>query len=323
MRAMQVTEVGGSLHLVEVPEPCPDVGEVKVAVRRCGVNYPDLLLVEGRYQARPELPFGPGLEVAGEVVEVGEGVDRFEVGDRVVAFMLHGGFAEVVVVPEGATRHVPESVDDEQACVVPVAYGTSYHALVDRAGLKPGDSLVVLGAAGGVGMTAVEIGKMLGARVIACVGSEAKAQAVRHVGADDVIDYSTEDVRERVLELTIGKGVDVVYDPIGGEATTDATRYLAWRGRLLVIGFTSGEIPQIPANRLLLKGTSAVGVYWGLFTQFEPEANHANLDALLDAIAVGRLSPHISRVLRLEEAPEALASLAARSVIGKLVLAVE
>lgn len=322
MRAMVVTEFGGPLHLVDLDSPVPGPGQVKIAISRAGVNFPDSLIIRGEYQARPPLPFAPGFEVAGTVSAVGAGVEPLTVGDRVMAYLLFGGYAEEVVADVGAVFRLPDDVTDEQGAVTSIAYGTSYHALADRAALQPGETLVVLGAAGGVGLTAVEIGKLLGARVIGLVGSDWKAEIVKEQGAGEVVNYESEDVRERILELTEGRGADVIYDPVGGDASDTALRYLAWRGRLLIIGFTSGRFTEIPANRLLLKGQSAVGVYWGSFAEKEPEANAAAFESILGWIAEGTLQPRITKSLPLEQAGEALEALERRAVVGKAVLEV-
>jgi NADPH2:quinone reductase len=322
MRAMVVDELGGPLRVAQLPEPEPGPGQVTIAVRRAGVNFPDMLIMQGRYQLKPPVPFAPGFEVAGEVLAVGPDETRFTPGDRVMASLWYGGYAEVVAVDEARVFALPDGVSDDQAAVVPIAYGTSYHALADRAHLESGETLVVLGASGGVGLATVEIGAMLGARVIGCVGAEWKGEAVRRQGAEHIINTATEDVRSRVLEITDGNGADVVYDPVGGEATEIALRYLAWRGRLLIIGFTSGRIPDLAANRLLLKGAAAVGVYWGQFAELEPAVNRANFDMILSWIADGTLQPFVSERYPLEDAGKALAALAERRAVGKLVLEV-
>jgi NADPH2:quinone reductase len=320
MRSMQVDELGGPLRLREGPVPTPGVGEVLISVTRSGVNYPDLLLTQGLYQARPRLPFAPGFEVAGTVATVGSEVSRVAVGDRVMAFVPYGGYATDVIAAEDVVFGVPDGVSDEQAAVLPVAYGTAQHALVDRAALEAGETVVVLGASGGVGIATIQVAGMIGAEVIACVGAGWKADFARDAGADHVIDYVTEDVRSRVLEITEGKGADAVVDPVGGDAADAALRYLAWRGRLLIIGFTSGRIPEIPANRLLLKGASAVGVFWGQFAEREPQANRRNFDTLLGWVADGSLQPMISQRVPLDRAVDVLTALAERRVVGKIVL---
>lgn len=320
MRSMQVDELGGPLRLFESPVPTPGVGEVLISTTRSGVNYPDLLLTQGLYQVRPPLPFAPGFEVAGTVTAVGSGVSRVAVGDRVMAFVPYGGYATDVVAVEDVVFGVPDGVGDEQAAVLPIAYGTAQHGLVDRAALQAGETVVVLGASGGVGIATIQVAGMIGAEVIACVGADWKAEFARDAGADHVIDYVAEDVRSRVLEITDGKGADVVVDPVGGDAADAALRYLAWRGRLLIIGFTSGRISEIPANRLLLKGASAVGVFWGQFAEREPQANRRNFEALLGWVADGSLQPMISQRVPLERAADVLIALAERRVVGKIVL---
>ncbi|HHC08930.1 MAG TPA: NADPH:quinone oxidoreductase family protein [Actinobacteria bacterium] len=321
MRAMQVAAYGEPLRLVEAPEPEVGPGEVLVDVHRAGVNFPDLLLIQGLYQARPEPPFGPGFEVAGVVAAIGDGVDHVAVGDRVVAFVDHGGYAERVVAPADSVTPIPDEVGFDEAAVLPIAYGTGYHALVDRARLAEGEVLLVLGASGGVGTAAVELGHLLGAVVVGVVGSERKVDAVRDKGADHVlVGYG--DLRTRVRELTGGRGVDVLYDPVGGDPFDAALRAMAWQGRMLVIGFTSGRIPDIPANRLLLNETAALGVFWGRFAREDPEANRRNFATILEWVAEGRLRPTVTEVLPLEEAAAALERLASRRVVGKIVLAV-
>ncbi len=317
---MQVADYGRPLELVDVDEPETGPGEVLIDVHRAGVNFPDLLLIQGRYQMRPEPPFGPGFEVAGVVAAVGDGVSQVAVGDRVMAFVQLGGYAERVVAPETAVFRLPDAVSFDQAAVIPIAYGTGYHALVDRASLAEGETLLVLGASGGVGLVAVELGKHLGATVIGAVGSEWKAEAVRDKGVDEVVGY--DDLRDRVKHLTGGRGADVLYDPVGGDAFDQALRSMAWQGRMLVIGFASGRIPDIPANRLLLNETTAIGVFWGRFAQQDPAANRRNLDVVLGLVARGDLAPVIGDVLALEDAGRAMERLGDRTVVGKLVLAV-
>lgn len=322
MRAMQVADFGAPLELVDAPVPQPGSGEVRISVHAAGVNFADMLLIQGLYQARPELPFAPGFEVAGVVSALGEGVATFEVGDRVMAFVPFGGYAEEVVAPVPTVFPIPDTVPFERAAVLPVAYGTAYHALHDRGALQPGETLVVLGASGGVGLTAVEVGKYLGATVIGCVGADWKGEVVADRGADHIVNYTTEDVRSRVRELTEGRGADVVYDPVGGDATDAAVRYLAWRGRLLLIGFTAGRIPDLPANRFLLSESSAVGVFWGRFAEMEPEQNQRNFAWLLDRMADETFAPLIHRRFPLDGAGAALALLAERQAVGKLVIEV-
>ena len=288
-------------------------------VEAAGVNFPDLLVIRGLYQDQPPLPFAPGMEIAGTVAEIGEGVGNVAVGDRVFSFVAHGGYAEEVVVPSDALFPIPEGMTSDVAASLPIAYGTSYHALVDRADLPEGETLLVLGAAGGVGMAAVQIGKALGARVIAAVSSEDKEQAVRASGADEVIRYDRSDLREELKRLTPA-GVDVVYDPVGGEATEAAFRSTAWKGRHLVIGFAAGDIPALPVNLALLKGSSLVGVFWGRFAATEPVANRANMASLTEWWKEGRIDPVVSETYPLERAPDALRRIGSRGAIGKLIV---
>lgn len=309
-----------NLQLREVPSPTPGEGEVRVAVEACGVNFPDTLIVEGKYQFRPDPPFSPGGEVAGRVSAVGPNVSGVREGDPVIAVSVHGGFAEEVVVKADRLMARPDHLDPITAAGFSITYGTAIHALAQRAEMKPGETLLVLGAGGGVGLAAVEVGKLLGAHVVAAASSGAKLAAARESGADETIDYSSESLRDRMKEITGGKGVDVVFDPVGGDHLEQAVRASAWRGRVLVVGFASGTIPKVPANLLLLKGASLVGVFWGAFRQNEPKAEAANFRRLFDWHAEGRLLPRISAVLPLEEAPAALRSLLDRTAIGKIVL---
>ena len=322
MKAVQCVEWGPPEKLVvadiAVPEPKP--GEVRVRVAAAGVNFPDALIVQKKYQVQPPLPFTPGTEVAGTVDQVGEGVRHVKAGDRVIAFVGIGGFAEFACAPAALVAPIPPGVSDEVAAAFTLTYATSHHALFDRGALKSGETLLVLGAGGGVGLAAVELGKVAGARVIAAASSAEKLEAARAHGADVLIDYSKQDLREAVKAATDGKGADVVYDPVGGPLTEAALRSLAWRGRLLVIGFAQGEIPQIPANLLLIKGASAVGVFWGDFAKREPKANAAMLAELFGWLAAGKLRPHVSKTFALHDVPAALRSLLDRAAIGKLVV---
>jgi NADPH2:quinone reductase len=308
------------LQLAELPLPQPAAGEVRIKVAAAGVNFPDALIVQKKYQLQPSLPFAPGTEVAGTIDAVGEGVDARRVGKRVVAFVGLGGFAECVCAAATHAARLPPSVSDEVAAAFTLTYATSQHALIDRGQLKAGETLLVLGAGGGVGLAAVELGKLAGTRVIAAASSADKLAAAREHGADVVVDYSQAGWRDAVKAANEGRGADVIYDPVGGKFTEEAVRLLAWRGRLLVVGFASGDIPQLPANLLLLKGASAVGVFWGEFAKREPRANAAMLAELFGALAQGRLKPHIGKVYPLAEAPRALADLLERRAVGKLVL---
>lgn len=321
MRALVCSSLEGidSLEVGDLEVSRPGRGEVRVEIESAGVNFPDLLVIRGLYQDQPPLPFAPGMEIAGTVAEVGEGVGNVAVGDRVFSFVAHGGYAEEVVVPSDALFPLPEGMTSDVAASLPIAYGTSYHALIDRADLQAGEKLLVLGAAGGVGMAAVQIGKALGARVIAAVSSEEKEQAVRASGADDVIRYDRSDLREELKRLTPA-GVDVVYDPVGGEATEAAFRSTAWKGRHLVIGFAAGDIPALPVNLALLKGSSLVGVFWGRFAATEPVANRANMASLTEWWKEGRIDPVVSETYPLAQAPDALRRIGSRGAIGKLIV---
>jgi NADPH2:quinone reductase len=311
------------LRVEEVPSPAPGPGQLVVATRTCGVNFPDTLIIQGKYQFKPDFPFSPGGEVSGVVKEVGEGVTAFKAGDRVIAATTYGGFAEEVVAEAGRTLPIPEGMDFESAAAFVLTYGTSHHALKDRAQLRAGETLLVLGAAGGVGLAAVELGKLMGARVIAAASSPEKLAVCKAHGADELIDYSSEDLRARIKALTDGKGVDVVYDPVGGDFSEPALRSMAWNGRFLVVGFAAGTIPSLPLNLPLLKGCAVVGVFWGGFTRNEPERNKENLAELAKWAAEGKLKPHVSARYPLERAAEALQSLMDRQVQGKVVLTTE
>ena len=322
MKAIQCVQWGGpeKLQLSECPLPAPAAGEVRIRVDAAGVNFPDALIIQKKYQLQPPLPFTPGTEVAGTVDAVGEGVGRLKAGDRVVAFVGIGGFAEYVCAAQAQVAPLPPGVDAAVAAGFTLTYATSQHALVERGQLKAGETLLVLGAGGGVGLAAVELGKLAGARVIAAASSPEKLDAARRAGADELIDYSQADLREAVKVMTDGRGVDVVYDPVGGQYTAAALRTLGWRGRLLVIGFAAGDIPQIPANLLLLKEVSAVGVYWGEFAKRDPSGNRRLLAQLSGWLAEGRLRPLVSREYPLAETPQALQDLLARRAVGKLVI---
>jgi NADPH2:quinone reductase len=308
------------LVLEDVPAKDPGPGEVAIAVRACGVNFFDALIVQGKYQSRPPLPFSPGGEVAGVIRAVGAGVTGLDAGTRVLAFTGHGGYAEEVIVDATSVVALPEEMDFATAAGFPITYGTSYHALKDRGQLRSGETLLVLGAAGGVGLAAVEIGKIMGARVIAGASSDEKLALAREHGADALINYATSDLRERIREVTAGKGVDVAYDPVGGGYAEPALRSLAPGGRYLVIGFASGEIPKIALNLLLLKVVSMVGVFWGAFAKAQPQRNAANLAELFTWYTQGRLRPHVSATFPLERYREALDAVVQRKVLGKVVL---
>jgi NADPH2:quinone reductase len=283
------------------------------------VNFPDLLITQGKYQFKPPPPFVPGGEVAGVVRAVGAGVTGFSPGDRVAASMLFGAFAERVAVPAAAAARLPEGVSFEVGAAVLLTYATTVHALVDRAALRAGETLLVLGAAGGVGTAAIEIGKCLGARVIAAASSDEKLAYCREHGADATINYATEDLKERAKALS-GGGAGVIYDPVGGDLTEAALRAIGWEGRYLIVGFAAGSIPKIPANLVLLKSCQIVGVFWGAFAQREPARNGANVERVLAWLAEGKIRPHVDAVLPFERAGEALERIGRREVKGKLVL---
>lgn len=311
-----------SLVWEEIDPPALDDGGVRIRVRAAGVNFPDLLIIEGKYQFKPDMPFAPGAEVAGEVVEVGVAVTRFAPGDRVIGMTRWNGYAEEAVVPEARCLGLPAGMSFEIGAGFPMTYGTSYHALVQRGRLRAGETLLVHGASGGVGTAAVEIGGCLGARVIASGGSDDKLRAVaERYGVADVVNYRTDPAwKDRVKALTGGAGADVIYDPVGGEVFEQSLRCINWEGRLLVVGFAGGAIPGVRANLVLLKGCQIVGVFWGAFVRRDPEANRANFDQLFAWFEAGRLRPLVSRTLPLGRAPEALGLLARREVVGKIVL---
>jgi NADPH2:quinone reductase len=324
VRAVLCTQYGPpeSLVLEDVPSPVAGPGEVVITVRAASVIFPVVLIIQNKYQVKPPLPFSPGSELSGIVKAVGEGVTHVKPGDKVIGFTGYGAFAEEVKTHASRMIPMPDGMDFTTAAAFILTYGTSDHALQDRGALEAGETLLVLGAAGGVGIAAIEIGKALGARVIACASTADKLAVCREHGADDTIDYTSEDLRERIKEMTGGKGVDVVYDAVGGPYTEPALRSLAWRGRLLVVGFAAGEIPKIPINLTLLKGCSIVGVYWGDFTRREPLRFAERVQQLGTWFQEGKLRPHVSEVLPLDRAPEAIARMASRQVKGKLVIGI-
>jgi NADPH2:quinone reductase len=312
-----------SLVVEDVPSPRPGPGSVVVSVKAASVNFPDVLVIQDKYQYKPPLPFSPGCELAGVVKEIGEGVTRVQPGDAVMAYTPHGAFAEEAVIDAARALPIPDGMDFPTASALLVTYGTVEHALQDRAGLQPGATLLVLGASGGIGLAAVEIGRALGARVIACASSDDKLAVCREHGADATINYSTDDLRERLKQLTGGAGVNVVCDPVGGRYTEPALRSTAWRGRLLVVGFAAGDIPKIPLNLVLLKGSAIVGVFWGDFIRREPERFAESVARLGAWYRQGRIRPHISRTFPLDRTAEALRLMADRQVVGKVVITME
>lgn len=321
MRALICSRLEGleSLEIGSLPDPEVGPGTVRVVVEAAGVNFPDLLMIRGQYQNQPPLPYSPGMEIAGTIAEVATDVADTSVGDPVYAYIDYGGFAEQVVVPVERLLPIPQGTSFDSAAAFPITYGTSYHALVDRGTVQEGENLLVLGAAGGVGMSAVQIGSTLGARVLAAVSSNEKEKAVQGAGAAEVIRYDRDDLRIRLKELA-PEGVDVVYDPVGGDVTEAAFRSLAWGGRHLVIGFASGSIPSLPVNLVLLKGASLVGVFWGRFTVTHPTANRANFDRLAEWWTRGEIQPLVSEVFSLDRSVDALRRLGERDAIGKLVV---
>ena len=322
MKAVLCKTLGPARNLVleEVASPLPKKNEILLDVHAAGVNFPDTLIIEGKYQFQPPLPFSPGGEAAGVVAAIGEKAGAFQVGDRVMALTGWGAFAEQVAVPFYNVLPIPASMDFTTAAAFGMTYGTSMHALRQRGQLQAGETLLVLGASGGVGLAAVEIGKAMGARVIAAASSAEKLAVAKAAGADELIDYSQANLREEIKRLTGGQGVDVIYDPVGGELFEQAVRGLAWNGRLLVVGFASGSIPQLAANLVLLKGAAVLGVFWGAFAQRQPEDNAANFRQLFAWHAEGKLKPLVSQTYPLAQAGAAIEKLGQRQAVGKLVV---
>lgn len=321
MKAMICEQLGGPEKLVlgELPNPKILPGHIRVKIAACGINFPDTLVIEGKYQFKPELPFAPGAEVSGVITEVGKGIGHVKVGDRVLAMAQVGGLAEEIVVPAPAVVGIPDKMPMEVAAGFILTYGTSYHALKQRAQIKKGETLLVLGAAGGVGLAAVELGKAMGARVIAAASTAEKLAVAKAHGADECINYAEQDLKEEVKRLT-KKGVDVVYDPVGGDLFDAANRCMGWNGRYLVVGFASGRIPELPANLPLLKGYCLMGVFWGTFTMKEMPASLQNNKELIDMYSGGLLKPLVSEVFPLEETARAMNMLTSRQAKGKVVV---
>lgn len=309
-----------TLVVEDVPDPVAGPGQAVVRVHAAGVNFPDALIIQNKYQFTPALPFVPGSECAGVVEQVGDAVTQVKPGDSVIALTASGAFAEQVLAEAAALTPLPAGVDFATGSAFLLTYGTAYHALADRGALKHGETLLVLGAAGGVGIAAIEIGKALGARVIAAASSEEKRRICREHGADEAIDYTAADLKSVLAAMTAGLGVDVVFDPVGGAFTEAALRNCAWRGRHLVVGFANGDIPRVPSNLMLLKGCSLVGVFWGRYVKTEPAAWARDLATLFQWLAERRLRPHIAGRYPLERGAEALAALLARTASGKLVI---
>ena len=322
MKALICREYGPpeNLSVQDMADLQPGAGEVVVRVRAAGVNFPDALIVQNLYQFKPTPPFSPGGETAGEVLAIGEGVTRVKVGDRVIALTIWGGFAEQVLAKQEQLMPMPEGLSFEVAGSLLLTYGTCLHALRDRAQLQPGQTVLVLGAAGGIGIATIELAKAMGARVIAAASTAEKLATCRAQGADEVINYREQNLRDEVKRLTGGRGVDVVMDPVGGDYAEPALRSMAWRGRYLVVGFTDGQIPRLPLNLVLLKGCAIVGVFWGDFIQREPQAAQVDLRDLIEMLAKGQIKPLISGRYSLQEAPQAILELSQRRAQGKLIV---
>ena len=309
-----------ALSWKELPTPTPKAGEVLIEIKAASLNFPDLLIVQNKYQMKPPLPFVPGSEYAGVVQAVGDGVTHLQVGQPVACLSGTGGFATHTIAPAALCMPLPAGFPFVDAAAFIMIYATSHHALADRAQLKAGETVLVLGAAGGVGTSAIQIAKALGARVIAAASTDEKCELCRAIGADDTINYSTQDLREALKALTGGKGPDVIYDPVGGDLAEPAFRSIAWRGRYLVVGFAAGTIPALPLNLTLLKGASIVGVFWGGFAKNEPQANAAAMAELAQWYAQGKIKPIIDRTMQMAELKAAYAHMGSRGVKGKLVM---
>lgn len=322
MKALMCRAFGpiSDLRLEEVADPTPEAGQVVIQVEAASINFPDALIVQGLYQFKPPLPFSPGAELAGVVHAVGEGVRHLKAGDRVIASTGHGGFAQLCVADAARVAPLPDGMDFELGAALVLTYGTSLHALQQVAKLQPGETLLVLGAAGGVGLAAIEIAKAMGARVIAAASTAEKLALCKQLGADELINYESEDLRKRVDALTDGKGADVVYDPVGGKYAEPAIRATAWRGRYLVVGFAAGEIPKIPLNLALLKERAILGVFWGDAVRRDPAQHLANMKLLASWFAQGKIKPFISERIPLDAAADGIERMATRQIKGKVVV---
>jgi NADPH2:quinone reductase len=309
-----------NLVIEDIVEPDLNCGQVRIEIKACGVNFPDLLMIAGKYQKQPPMPFSPGCEVAGNIIEIAPDITEFKLGQRVVAITGFGGMAEQVCVDARRVLVIPKTIDYVQAAGFLLAYGTAYHALKQRAKLEADEILVILGAAGGVGLAAVEIGKIMGANVIAAASTWDKLNLASEYGADHLINYSDTSLKDSILEITEGRGADVIYDPVGGELFEQCLRAVAWCGRILIIGFASGKISMVPANLPLLKGSSIIGVFWGRFTEQEPKINAENTTKLFQLLQKGKLKPHISKIYPLEQSTMALEILEKRRVKGKVII---
>jgi len=322
MKAIVCEKYGPPSDLVLKEVELGELGEkqVRIKVHACSLNFPDTLIIQGLYQFKPELPFTPGSDIAGVISEVGAKVKHLSVGDEVFGFTMTGGFAEEAIVDAKMIFPKPPTMPFATAASFLLAYGTSYHALMDRARLTASDTLVVLGASGGVGLAAVEIAEQVGAKVIAAASTAEKLQLCKEHGADEVINYTSENLKERIKELTDGKGADVIYDPVGGAYSEAALRAIAWQGRFLVVGFAAGDIPKIPLNLPLLKGCQIVGVFWGSFAMKDPQQNMQNSLQLMNWYAEGKIKPHIDKTYTLADTPKALDDMMHRKVKGKVVV---
>jgi len=322
MKALLCTRYGtpDDLEVADLDDPTPAAGEAVVRVEAAALNFFDTLIIAGKYQTKPPMPFSPAAEFAGTIEQVAPGVSGFKAGDRVLGYCGHGAARQRVALGVDRLVKIPDDVGFDHAAGVCVTYGTTLHGLKDRARLQPGETLAVLGASGGVGLAAVELGKLMGARVIACASSAEKIAFARAHGADDGIDYGTDDIKESLRRLTQGRGPDVIYDPVGGALAEAALRAIAWEGRFLVVGFAAGEITKLPLNLVLLKGCDVLGVFWGSWTQRDAQGHRANTEQLLKWVAEGKLSSHVHAVYPLEQAADALKALAERKVMGKVLL---
>jgi NADPH2:quinone reductase len=322
MKALLCIRYGApdDLTLADIADPMAGPGEVIVRVEAAALNFFDTLIIANKYQTKPPLPFSPAAECCGTVEALGAGVTEFSIGDRVMAYTGYGAARERIAVAADRLIRIPDSLDVDRAAGLCVTYGTTLHALKDRGKLKPSETLAVLGASGGTGLAAVELGKLMGARVIACASSAEKIAFARKHGADDVIDYGSSDLKESLRRVTEGRGADVIYDPVGGAYAEAALRSIAWQGRFLVVGFAAGEIPRLPLNLVLLKGCDVIGIFWGSWIEREPAGHRANMQQLLTWCVEGKLSSHVHAVYALAEGPAALKAIAARKVMGKVIL---
>ncbi|WNV07567.1 NADPH:quinone oxidoreductase family protein [Tardiphaga sp. 215_C5_N2_1] len=308
------------LVLADIDDPVAGDGQVVIAIKAAALNFFDILMIQGKYQIKPPFPFSPAAEVAGVIESIGSGVTGLKVGDRVVASVGHNGAREKIAVPAASAVKIPDNLDFDRAAGVIITYGTALHALEDRASPKPGETLAVLGAAGGTGLAACELGKLLGLKVIACASSDEKLEFAKKHGADIGLNYATEDLKEGLKKLTDGKGVDIIFDPVGGKYAEASLRAIAWEGRFLVIGFAAGDIPKMPLNLALLKGCDIRGVFWGAWVRQNPEKNRANLEKLVKWAAEGKISSHVDRTFPLAKTADALKVLAGRQAMGKVIL---